>query len=224
MEHLPERMEKILFVAYNFPPLAGAGVARSLKLVKKLPELGINPIVLTIDEDEIKKAHLSMDQELLNEVPDNIQVVRVNTNYPYRLERILIKLRIFRLVWFLFYFPFFWERASFFPKASKNIALSLMKNENIKTVYTSSGPFSSLELGAYLKNNGFRWVADLRDPFTDAYMSSFPSKAHWMMARVWERYILNQCDVLVVNTQAVKKHFIGRGFNSELIQVVPNGI
>lgn len=41
-------MEQVLFVAYYFPPLGGAGVQRTLKFVKYLPEFGWQPHVLTI--------------------------------------------------------------------------------------------------------------------------------------------------------------------------------
>ncbi len=40
-------MIRLLFIAYNFPPLNTGGVARSLKMAKFLPDFAIRPIILT---------------------------------------------------------------------------------------------------------------------------------------------------------------------------------
>ena len=41
----------ILFLTYYWPPSGGPGVQRSLKFNKYLPKFGINPIVITVDEN-----------------------------------------------------------------------------------------------------------------------------------------------------------------------------
>jgi hypothetical protein len=39
-------MRNVLYVAYHFPPIGGAGVQRNAKFVRYLPELGYAPIVV----------------------------------------------------------------------------------------------------------------------------------------------------------------------------------
>jgi hypothetical protein len=112
-----------------------------------------------------------------------------------------------------------WPFASF-VKAKKTIA-----KHSIKTVYTSSGPFSSLVLGYLLKKfSGVKWIADMRDPFTDAYAWNFPSRLHWIFARIFEKFLLSRTDHLIVNTPEVKKLYIRRGIHlSDQISVITNG-
>ncbi len=38
----------VLMIAYYFPPMGGAGVQRTLKFAKYLPEFGWSPHVLTV--------------------------------------------------------------------------------------------------------------------------------------------------------------------------------
>ena len=48
MTHLPDTAERsVLFVAYHFPPMRSAGVERSAKFVRYLPEFGFAPQVLS---------------------------------------------------------------------------------------------------------------------------------------------------------------------------------
>lgn len=47
-------MKKVLMIAFNYPPLAGMGMLRSLKFAKYLPFFGWQPAVLTIAASKIK--------------------------------------------------------------------------------------------------------------------------------------------------------------------------
>ena len=40
--------KKVLVIAYDYPPLGGGGVFRTLKFTKYLPRFGFKPYVLTI--------------------------------------------------------------------------------------------------------------------------------------------------------------------------------
>ena len=40
-------MRRVLFLAYHFPPIGGAGVQRSVKFVRYLPSFGYEPLVVT---------------------------------------------------------------------------------------------------------------------------------------------------------------------------------
>jgi hypothetical protein len=74
------------------------------------------------------------------------------------------------------------------------------------------------------KKTGVKWIADLRDPFTDAYAWLFPSKIHWLFARKIEASLLSKADLLIVNTNEVKKLFLKRGIGTEdSIRVITNG-
>jgi glycosyltransferase involved in cell wall biosynthesis len=166
----------------------------------------------------------SIDQSLLSYIPKQTEIVRVSSAIPFKLSAFLNKIKLYRLFWFFFY-PAFWERSAMWPFKTFKTAEKLINQHDIKLVYTSSGPFSSLILGAILKRRlNIQWVADMRDPFTDAYAWSYPSKWHWYFCRFFEKRLLNRCDELIVNTPEVKKLYLKRGIKSaSSITVITNG-
>ena len=208
-------MEKILFIAYQFPPRGGPGVQRSLNFVKHLREFGYDPIVLTVNEDDIRRAGYTRDESLLAAVPEGIQIIRTPSYEPVQAIRILMKLRIYRFAWFFFY-PLFWEWPARWAKKNFHTAEKIIRENNIRLVYTSSGPFSVLSLGKKLKERtGVKWVADLRDPFTDAYAWDFPSKFHWLGRRRFEKRVIPFADKLILNTPETRKLFLERKLTTE---------
>lgn len=217
-------MEKVLFIAYQFPPRGGPGVHRSLNFVKHLRAFGYDPVVLTVTEEDVKRSGHLYDESLLAQLPPDIKIVRAPSHEPVELIRSLMKWKLFRPVWFLF-FHRFWEWSALWPSRTYELAARLVDEHNIKLVYTSSSPYSSLKLGNRLKRKkNIRWVADLRDPFTDGYGWPWPSKLHWRLDRVWERKILAAPDLLIVNTPEVKKLYLRRGISTEAkIEVLTNG-
>ena len=75
---------RALLVTYVFPPVGGAGVARTLKLAKFLPAHGIEPAVLTCGNPSVPV----YDQTLLADVPAGIDVLRARTFEPaYALKK-----------------------------------------------------------------------------------------------------------------------------------------
>ncbi len=207
-------MEKILVIAYQFPPRGGPGVHRSINLVKYLREFGYEPVVLTVSAEDVKAGGHQFDQTLCDLIPEGIHIERTPSYEPVRLIRLLTKLRLFRIAWFLFY-PLFWEWSARWSKKVFPVAESLIRKHNIRLVYTSSGPFSVMGLGKKLKEKtGVKWVVDLRDPYTDAYAWDFPSKFHWLGRRRFERKTFSAADRLIVNTPEVLRLYIERGLTT----------
>jgi glycosyltransferase involved in cell wall biosynthesis len=203
-------MEKILFIAYQFPPRGGPGVHRSLNFVKYLRDSGFDPIVLTVDENDIRKSGYTTDETLLSAIPNDIKIIRTPSYEPVKLVRFLMKLHIYRIAWFFFY-PLLWEWSTRWSKKNIPVAEKIIRENNIRLVYTSSGPFSVLSLGKKLKEQAnVKWIADLRDPFTDAYAWDFPSKFHWKARRKFEKNTLPFADKLILNTPETRKLFLER--------------
>ena len=216
--------EPILFVAYQFPPRGGPGVHRSINLVKHLRVYGYEPIVLTINEADIKAGGYDWDESLLKGLPEDLTIYRVPSHEPLGFIQKTTRLKLFRLFWFFFY-PFLWERPARWPAKTLKKAEELVKKHQIKLVYTSSGPFSAALLGLKLKKSmGLKWVADLRDPFTDGYQWDFPSKMHWKLARYFEKLFLSKSDHLIVNTPTVKRLMVNRAVHyPDKISAIGNG-
>lgn len=76
--------KRVLVIAYNFPPVGGAGVQRVTKFVKYLPEFGWQPTVLTVENPSVPL----QDHSLLREVPAATEIVRARTWEPgYAIKR-----------------------------------------------------------------------------------------------------------------------------------------
>src|SRR3990170_8293534 len=81
-------MKKVLIVSYYFPPLGGAGVQRVLKFVKYLPQLGWEPVILTVKNVQ----YPAYDASLLEEIPKEATIYRSGSFDPLRVSYILKKL------------------------------------------------------------------------------------------------------------------------------------
>ena len=68
----------LLMLAFEFPPLGGVGVQRSLKFAKYLPEHGLHPVVVTPDKESIEAViGPAREAALLDELPATTGIVRV---------------------------------------------------------------------------------------------------------------------------------------------------
>ena len=72
------RTPRLLLVAYNFPPVGGAGVQRPVKWVKNLRRLGWDVTVLTTENPSVP----TYDESLLKDIPDDVLIVRARTWEP----------------------------------------------------------------------------------------------------------------------------------------------
>ena len=216
--------EKILFIAYQFPPQGGPGVHRSIRFVKHLPESGILPIVLTRDVASVENGHYPVDKSLMEKIPAHIQIIRVPSDEKRKLRTVLMKFRLYGIFWWLFYKKL-WEPSVSWSQKAIDPAKKIISENNIRLIYTSSAPFTALELGyALKKQTGVKWIADLRDPWCDAFTWQWPSERHWKMDTEKEKELLNFADKIIVVTQEMKRLLIKKGIGNEYkIEVVYNG-
>lgn len=204
--------------------MGGPGINRSLQLTRYLHRMGYEVHVLTVTEEDIAKGSYPADQSRLQEVPEGVRIYRTSIRYPNRFRDRLIRFKLFRLAWALAY-PWFWEPAARWPGNAVPLATQIIREHHIPLVYTSSGPFSAAQIGYRLRKKlGIKWVCDLRDPFTDAYFFSWPSKFHWLLCRWMEKRTYRAADRLVVNTPAVRRLYLKRNIVPEhQLSVITNG-
>lgn len=81
------RSKRLLLVAYNFPPVGGAGVQRPVKWAKYLSRFGWDVTVLTTLNPSVP----ARDESLLADLPADVQIVRARTWEPgYHVKQNLI--------------------------------------------------------------------------------------------------------------------------------------
>lgn len=235
--------KNVLFITYYWPPSGGAGVQRSLKFIKYLPEFGIRPIVLTVDPQ--KATYPVLDPSLCEEVGPDVNVFFTSSFEPLRLlnrfsggkakiphggftnqRKDSFTQRLLRFIRGNFFIPD--ARVGWIRHATAR-AERLIREYKIDTVVISSPPHSSQLIGLALKkkNDAIRWIADLRDPWTDIYY--YEEMHHFPFARKkdagFEKEVLENCDVAVVVSDHLKELFLTKStkLSSEKFKVIPNG-
>lgn len=221
---MPEKKKKVLFIAHHFPPLGGPGVYRATRFAKHLTEMGYDLHVLTVALSDIQEGTYPADHSMEQQLPPDLKVTRVSIGYPVKLRDRLVRFHLMRIVWSIFWFRW-WEPSARWPRYALQPALDIIRKEGIEIVWTSSGPFVATLLGRRIqRRSGVKWVADLRDPFTEAYFWIWPSKWHWHFSRWMEKRIWGKADKLVVTCPALKDEYVRRGIApDDKIAVITNG-
>ena len=231
--------DKALIITYYWPPGAGAGVQRWLKFTKYLPSFGIEPVVLTVDPEFA--AYPAIDHSLIAEIPPDIKIFSTRATDYFRVykknkkeipsagfanaDKNGIKDKILRFIRGNFFIP---DPRKGWNKHAFKKACEIIDNEGIKHIITTSPPHSTQLIGLRLKKQfpSIKWIADLRDPWTDIYYydqfyHSFLSKT---IDKRLENQVLLSADKIITVGESLKDLFRKKipSVNST-IEVITNG-
>jgi glycosyltransferase involved in cell wall biosynthesis len=233
---------RLLVITYYWPPSGGAGVQRTLKFVKHLPGLGVECTVLTVDPE--KGAYPVLDESLAAEIPAGVRVIRTGTSEPFGSYKKLtgrqqipyggfanesktsLQQQFFKFVRGNVFIPD--PRRGWNSHVLRAVGELIAQGETFDAVLTSSPPHSTQLIGLALKKRyGLRWLADMRDPWTDIYYTRELNKtrfARWLDAR-YERQVLEQADEVLVTSPDTKRLFLGKSpeLTAGKFHVIPNG-
>lgn len=229
-------MTRVLIITYYWPPAGGPGVQRWLKFVKYFREFGIEPVVFVPENPN----YPLVDKNFLDEVPADIEIIKLPINEPYGLARIfskdktkkissgiIPKKEISSLEKMMLYI-----RGNFFipdarvgwVKPSVKFLSKYIPGNKIDVVITTGPPHSLHLIGKALKTNlGIKWIADFRDPWTTIHyhkslrLSSSSEKKH----KTLETSVLKEADFIVVTSPTTKKEF--ESITQVPIEVITNG-
>ena len=233
-------MKKVLLITYYFPPSGGAGVQRWLKTINYLPQAGVETIVLTVDPTVA--SYPQIDESLSNDIPSNIKVYRTKTReilsfykkvspqkqIPYggfanEPNPNLIQ-KISRFIRGNFFLP---DPRRGWNKFALAKAKEIIETQGITTIVTTSPPHSTQLIGLELKRlySHLKWVADLRDPWTDIYYNQDLYPTRWAQERnlCYERSVLLGADQIITVSEECRRLFAQKADVAEKIAVVPNG-
>ena len=232
-------MNKILIITYYWPPGGGAGVQRWLKFAKYLPEHGWEPVILTVDPEYA--TYPAIDTSLAEELPVNIPVHRTPATDWFRIyssdkskipsagfasnpqESFMGK--VSRFIRGNFFIP---DPRRGWNKYAFRKACEIIEKEKIVTFVTTSPPHSTQLIGIRLKKKypGIKWLADIRDPWTDIYYYDqfYPT---WISKKIdsgYEKQVLVKADRIVSVGFMLKELLAGKhpGAKSK-IEVITNG-
>ena len=235
-------MKKLLVITYYWPPSGGAGVQRTLKFVKYFPQFDVKPYVITVDPK--KASYPVVDETLLNDVAKDLSIYYTDSFEPLNILGGIVGKNKVPYGGFanknketFFQTSLRWIRGNIFipdarvgwVKYAFEKAVEIIRRENIDTVYISSPPHSTQLIGLKLKEKfpNIRWIADMRDPWTDIYY--YKDLLHTSIAKnidaKYEKKVLERADSLIVVSDAIKRTFATKikiGTNDK-IHVIPNG-
>ena len=233
------KMNKVLIITYYWPPSGGAGVQRWLKFSKYLPEFGWEPVILTVDKNYA--AYPVTDDSLEDEISHSLKVFRTPaTDYftVYKKDKTKIptagfansvnntlKNKLFRFIRGNFFIPDprkGWNRFAF------KKACEIINTEDIHYVVTTSPPHSTQLIGLKIKKKfpEIKWIADLRDPWTDIYYYKqfYPTFISKKIDSGFEKRVLKNADRIITVGPSLKSLFSQKvpGINDK-IEVITNG-
>ena len=229
--------KKVLIITYYWPPAGGPGVQRWLKFVKYLPEYDIDPVVYCPENPN----YPIMDGSLVNEIPNNIIILKQPINEPYGLASIFSKGSSKKISsgvipkakkQSFIEKTMLYVRGNFFiPDARKNwvkpsveFLSNYIKEHQIETIITTGPPHSLHLIGLQLKASlGVKWFADFRDPWTtigyhkDLKLTESSKAKHLSL----EQKVLNIADQIIVTSNHTKNEFQTK--TKQPITVITNG-
>ncbi len=225
-------MKRVLIISYYFPPLGGAGVQRVLKFVRYLPQVGWEPLILTVKNIQ----YPAYDASLLEEIPKEATIYRSGSFDPLRVSYILRKL--FRGGRNYSDRPV--EKSDFISKLSKVIfipdnkigwlfyavinGLKIAKKNKVDLIFSSSPPPTAHLVGLLLKKFlKIPLVVDFRDSWETSLEEKAPSLLHRWLKRKIERKIFKNADSIIIVNEQIREVFQNKYLDLKDISIITNG-
>jgi glycosyltransferase involved in cell wall biosynthesis len=233
-------MKKVLVITYYWPPSGGAGVQRWVKFIKYFKDQNINPFIISVDPDFA--SYPLIDNSLKNDIPDNTNVYLTKTNEPYSIYKKINNnqtpyagfanegrpnffQKIARFIRGNFFIP---DSRKGWNNFAYKKAVEILEKENIDTVITTSPPHSTQLIGLKLKETqNIKWIADLRDPWTDIYYYKSMLHTKWAKQKDlnYEKRVIEKSDKVVVVSDSIKQLLLNKSnlVKESKIHIIPNG-
>lgn len=209
---------RALLIAYAFPPVGGAGVQRMLKLAKYLPDHGVTPRVLTVENPSVPV----LDPSLLEELPSGIAIERARTLEPgyaakavaWRAEAggpATLPNRVTKAASHLLRAALVPDpQVLWLPGAAQALSRMLLPRSEVDVVLASGPPFSSHALGLLTRlRPGVGVVLDYRDEWTTA-RRAYEMAVSSRVDGVLEAACLRMAHVVTTATEAFRQQLLER--------------
>lgn len=186
-------MKKVLFLAYYYSPSGGAGVQRTVKFVKYLPDFGYIPVAAAGTGGDIL---FPPDNELSQEVEHvkryDIQLSKKETKFNKALKGRLGR-------WFRISMQA-WMHAAF---RTVNHAI---EDEKPDLLFVTTSPFQAAKVGVWAAQKyNIPWVLDMRDPWALDPITQYSSKIHYQLELQAMKNACQHANAVVMNTPSAQQ-------------------
>ncbi len=218
---------RALLMIYAFPPSGGSGVQRGVKLCRYLPESGVEPSVVTVEDDAyLRRGDMGvLDPSLAAELPAGLRVVRTKTGDLSGVRAKLKKLHLLDAAWHVAP-KYFFERFAGWRGPLLAAARDEIRRARPDVMITSSPPnvvhLAALELR---RSEGIPWVADFRDPWTLFWHKDWPSARAKRWEEDREAEVIRGADAVIANTPGQRREILERYSDvaPDKVAAIPNG-
>lgn len=207
--------KRVLIITYYWPPAGGPAVQRVLKFAKYLPQMGWEPIILTVRNGD----YSAIDQSLLFDIPDGIKIFSTDHFSPLAVYKPLVGLKkdtrlptaliTKNSAGFRNKLASWIRRNLFIPDArigwlphGVQTGNKLIKCFKPAIIFSTSPPPTVHLIGLILsKLHRLQWVADFRDPWTNIYHYAASPRlgvVNWIDARLEKKVLAAANSVTVV--------------------------
>lgn len=243
----------ILIIAPFFAPQTHAAMFRVHKLVKYLPQYGYKPIVITTDINYNYNEDLSLLKEFdesveihrVKYIEPTIRGLRMalggkdrtfkavkhqlkykvnknRSNSLVRKQNFLKKIKNQIQNFFLTIPDAYWT----WVNPTIKLANQIIKEKNIKLLYTTTNPDSVLQIGLKLKNtHDINWISDYRDPV--GYGERYNTHHHFIDKKINELHHLSMKNADMITGLSSSYETIFRdlyNLNENKFKFIPTGV
>lgn len=218
-------MPKVLLLAYHYPPLGGVAVMRVLRFSRYLKDYGWEPVVLCVEGGA---KHEPRDPALAKEIPSDVRIVRVPClepdNYADTWE--VPKEKVVRNLFKTFDKVLFPDDRALWIKPVTKRAQKLIETEDIKVVWATAQPWSTLVAGRNIKRaTGVPLVLDFRDDWTTSN-KDFRKIKRLAREQELEQTVLAAADAVISVTPHIVEQLKARApqnLSENQFHYIPNG-
>ncbi len=212
---------KLLFVAFEFPPLASGGVRRPAAFAKYLPEFGISPVVITTDIAGAKEQiDAPFDSTLLDGFPPDIPVERIPCPARYKGDEGRFT------NWRRIYFSLVEQQAKCWrPQLEKRLP-EIIRRHRPEAIWVTLPPFGMGPLWCDMaKRHGLPLFIDFRDAWSQWNVSPYGSWFHYYLTLRLERRCLEAAARVLCSSDQIRADLlkVHPGIAEEKLLTITNG-
>ena len=213
--------KKILFIAYELPPLKTGGIYRPIGFLRHLNHFGYQPIVITLSSKSRDSNYpdKNFDRTYGNEVMEMHNIVEIDSDLVIRPDKKC-------LTFFQIYFSPNGREAKGWSSNYHLVIEEVIKNYAPKLIFVTAPPFSVIDLAlSTSKKFSIPLVIDLRDAWSNWFINPYGSYLHYFWKRYKERKAIRLSNAVVVTSKQTIKDFITNNprINPTKFKYIPNG-
>jgi glycosyltransferase involved in cell wall biosynthesis len=198
---------RVVFLAFEFPPLSAGGVHRALAFAEHLAECGIALEVVTVRPEDYRAwSPAPLDETLAGRVPASVRVHRIDSGFPDWYWRALESKIAFRAM----QYAYWGDPLAHFWRGPLIAAMDRLVAERRPDVLLATmPPFGVGVLAAALaRRYRLPWVGDWRDPWTLWRMTPLPTYAHYRYVKHAEGAALASANVSVATSHVTRADWL----------------